>query len=113
MKTILRLLCCGILFFCSDIAGGGYYDHYYPWNYCYQSWDYSQYSIPYFALHPPVYYSYHIARTYGDSPFPYRPGMRPYLACSSAPSPKIIKNEYVSGAAPAPSEPLHQTHQPL
>src|SRR5436305_15351376 len=27
--------------------------------------------IPYFALHPPVYYSYPVARTYGYSPFAY------------------------------------------
>ena len=35
---------------------------------------YAQYGhehIPYFALHPPVYYSYPVARTYGYSPFAY------------------------------------------
>jgi hypothetical protein len=26
-------------------------------------------TMPYFALHPPVYYSRHVARTYGFSPF--------------------------------------------
>lgn len=36
---------------------------------------YSSDSIPYFALHPPVYYSYRVARTYGYSPFAYPPGV--------------------------------------
>ena len=36
---------------------------------------YTQYSIPYFALHPPVYYSYPVPRTYGYSPWAYPPGV--------------------------------------
>jgi hypothetical protein len=39
-------------------------------------------SVPYFALHPPVYYSYRVARTYGRSPFAYPPEM---AAAGSAP----------------------------
>jgi hypothetical protein len=35
---------------------------------------YQQETIPYFALHPPVYYSVPVARTYGYSPFAYPPG---------------------------------------
>lgn len=34
---------------------------------------YVQDQIPYFAAHPPVYYSRPVARTYGYSPFPYPP----------------------------------------
>jgi hypothetical protein len=30
-------------------------------------------NLPYFALHPPVYYSYPVPRTYGYSPFAYPP----------------------------------------
>ena len=30
--------------------------------------------IPYYALYPPVYYSYPVPRTYGYSPFAYPPG---------------------------------------
>lgn len=30
--------------------------------------------VPYYALYPPVYYSYPVARTYGYSPFAYPPG---------------------------------------
>ena len=32
-------------------------------------------SVPYFSLHPPVYYSYRVPRTYGYSPFAYPPGV--------------------------------------
>jgi hypothetical protein len=32
------------------------------------------YRIPYYALFPPVYYSYPVARPYGYSPFAYPPG---------------------------------------
>ncbi|NQT14106.1 MAG: hypothetical protein HQ582_15235 [Planctomycetes bacterium] len=31
---------------------------------------------PYFSLHPPVYYSVPVARTYGYSPYAYPPGTR-------------------------------------
>jgi hypothetical protein len=36
---------------------------------------YSSSPVPYFSLHPPVYYSYRVARTYGYSPFAYPPGV--------------------------------------
>lgn len=49
------------------IPFGGYWG----WNGSYST--YSQDSIPYFALNPPVYYSYPVARTYGLYPFPYIP----------------------------------------
>lgn len=35
---------------------------------------YSTESVPYYALHPPVYYSFPVPRTYGYSPFAYPPG---------------------------------------
>jgi hypothetical protein len=47
-------------------GGCGGMPFYYPF--------YAQYGrehIPYFALHPPVYYSYPVPRTYGYSPFAY------------------------------------------
>ncbi len=55
---------------------------------------------PYFALHPPVYYSEQVARPYGLSPFAYR----------SAPveshrvKPTVITNPYVT-PSPAPAAP--------
>ena len=49
--------------------------------------------IPYFALHPPVYYSYPVARTYGYSPFAYPPGtMTPEI---TKPEPVVISNRFV------------------
>ena len=49
--------------------------------------------VPYFALHPPVYYSLPVPRTYGYSPFAYPPGtMTPELA---PPTPVEIINPYV------------------
>jgi hypothetical protein len=35
---------------------------------------YQRETIPYFSLHPPVYYSKVVPRTYGYSPFAYPPG---------------------------------------
>jgi hypothetical protein len=51
-------------------------------------------NIPYFALHPPVYYSEHVPRTYGYSPFAY-PGsvMTPEIA--APPQPLDIINPHV------------------
>jgi len=48
--------------------------------------------IPYFAKHPPVYYSYPVARTYGYSPWAYPPTvMTPELP----PAVKTVMNPYV------------------
>ena len=51
---------------------------------------------PYFALHPPVYYSHPVARSYGYSPYAY-PGttMTPEVYESSGPAPEVIMNPYV------------------
>lgn len=61
-------------------------------------------NLPYFALHPPVYYSAPVPRTYGYSPFAYPPGtMTPEIGCMV--EPVTISNPYVPtstpGAAPA------------
>jgi hypothetical protein len=37
----------------------------------------NQPKIPYYALYPPVYYSYPVARPYGYSPFALPPGVEP------------------------------------
>jgi hypothetical protein len=44
-----------------------------PWTYLPPS-IYVQERSPYFALHPPVYYSYPVQRPYGYLPYPYLPG---------------------------------------
>ena len=51
--------------------------------------------MPYFALHPPVYYSYPVARTYGFSPFPYPPEV---LTPELPPAP-VVRNPYVVNVA--------------
>jgi hypothetical protein len=76
--------------------------------------------IPFYAAHPPVYYSYPIARPYGDSPFPsppayYGPGVEdsgpqtiinPYAQPGSAvPSNAAPSNGAPNGATPAPPAP--------
>jgi hypothetical protein len=77
------------------IGGGGY------------GWDIAELyrelynNLPYFALHPPVYYSEVVPRTYGYSPFAYPPGvMTPDLACAP-PQPVTINNPYVPATKPA------------
>jgi hypothetical protein len=45
-----------------------------------------EYHVPYFAAHPPVYYSHPVPRTYGYSPFAYPPGvMTPEIVEESQP----------------------------
>jgi hypothetical protein len=79
----------------------------------YQSLDYpTETRVPYFAAHPPVYYSTPVPRTYGYSPFAYPPDVRtPEVAGGCVVQPAAIINPYVpssttdhnssEGAAPA------------
>jgi|SoiMethySBSTD1v2_1073268.scaffolds.fasta_scaffold511392_1 hypothetical protein len=64
-------------------------------------------NVPYFALHPPVYYSYPVPRTYGYSPFAYPPYvMTPEIAAEV--EPLTIDNPYVprkTDATPPAAEP--------
>lgn len=50
---------------------------------------------PYFALHPPVYYSYPVPRPYGYSPFAYSGNVRTPEIVSELIEPAIITNPYV------------------
>jgi hypothetical protein len=51
-------------------------------------------NVPYYALHPPVYYSYPVPRTYGYSPFAYPPHvMTPDVVIES--QPVTIHNPHV------------------
>lgn len=51
-----------------------------PYGLGFFNYDWNQPRIPYYALYPPVYYSYPVARPYGYSPFAYPPGtMTPEL----------------------------------
>jgi hypothetical protein len=62
---------------------------------------------PYFALHPPVYYSYAVPRTFGHSPFPY-PGT--YRTPEVQPAqPEVIENPYVEPEKDNEQLPLENT----
>jgi hypothetical protein len=95
-----NLLCCLLCFcFCGVCVADDYFSispyQAYGWGCCYCPTSYSQESVPYFALHPPVYYSYPIARTYGDSPYPYPPGLNAMQAQTPSAQPQIIRNDYI------------------
>ena len=88
----------------------------YGYGYLYDSLDYN---VPYFAAHPPVYYSYPVPRTYGYSPFAYPPTVmtpevvaeakplqiiNPYVPSSEKSAPKADEDR--TAAAPSQPEPL-------
>jgi hypothetical protein len=59
--------------------------------------------IPYFAEHPPVYYSHIVPRSYGQSPYAYWPG--PFTPMIT-PEPIYVPNPYVPGVEELPGEPV-------
>ncbi|TWT48744.1 hypothetical protein [Botrimarina hoheduenensis] len=64
----------------------------------YRSLDYpTDRRVPYFAAHPPVYYSHPVPRTYGYSPFAYGPDVR--TPDYAVPQPVEIVNPFVPSAA--------------
>lgn len=67
----------------------------------------SPYAVPYYALHPPVYYSYAIPRTFGYSPFPYPGTYRtPEVEESTA---EVILNPHVDAPKAEPKPMKLQT----
>lgn len=65
----------------------------------YRSLDYpTERRVPYFAAHPPVYYSQPVPRTYGHSPFAYGPSHQTPEVYQTA-KPVIIENPYVKKAS--------------
>jgi hypothetical protein len=60
-------------------------------------------NLPFYALHPPVYYSYPVPRTYGYSPFAYPPYvMTPEFAGAS--EPLEIINPHVDSTEAKPTK---------
>ena len=51
---------------------------------------------PYFALHPPVYYSQPVPRTYGYSPYAYPKSVRTPDVHVEMPAAKVIRNPHVT-----------------
>jgi hypothetical protein len=84
------LLAAGLMIATQEVQAGG------PCGYGYFGYGgYSTYTreyIPYFAQHPPVYYSQPVARPYGYSPYAYPPGtLTPEPAAAA---PKTIMNPF-------------------
>lgn len=61
---------------------------------------------PYFALHPPVYYSQPVARTYGYSPFAYPGSVRTPDVHVEMPAAKMLKNPHVTPTTAKPKKTL-------
>ena len=59
---------------------------------------------PYFAIHPPVYYSHAVPRTYGYSPYAYPGSVRTPEVKVEAPAAKMVKNPYATPAAAKPKK---------
>lgn len=80
--------------FTADAASAD--DAFWPWagwgGYVYGS-SYVSDSIPYYAMYPPVYYSYRVARTYGSCPFAYLPSTTPG---SRSFAPRAVESGYAS-----------------
>ncbi len=89
-------------------AQGPYISHRVPvatyWGYHWPSL-YSQEHIPYFAQHPPVYYSYPVRRTYGLSPYAWPPVVTTAQRRHPAKPPLVIRNPYVVSSGVAVARP--------
>ena len=86
-------------------CGGGYLGGNYHYNL------YGMEHVPYYALHPPVYYSYPLPRSYGYSPFAYPPGTRtPEIEIEFA-EPEVMVNPYVPQTEKPAAATLDKTTQ--
>ncbi len=67
-------------------------------------------SVPYYSLHPPVYYSYPVPRPYGYSPFAYPPGTpTPEILAAPAAQPKVTVNPYTPSSRGRRDRPAERT----
>ena len=87
--VLIAILGCGV----GDIASahGGIYGGYNGFGY--DGYITTDRQIPYFAQHPPVYYSYVVPRTYGYSPYAYRAYVRTPSPRRSRPL--VLRNYHV------------------
>lgn len=67
--------------------------------------------VPYYVLHPPVYYSHVVRRPYGLSPYPYFGNAT--CADSTDQRPVVIRNRFVATSGPATASPVRSAPQPL
>jgi len=96
---------------CGTACGQGHGAYGYGAYGYFPSYVYVRDYIPYFALHPPVYYSMPVPRTYGYSPFAYPPGTRtPEIA---EPEPLVVPNKFVPSKDRPEPEPDEVARKPL
>jgi hypothetical protein len=89
LTSLLFLLVATLL-----VASDSYADGNWWWGgspYGFNNINRSDREIPFYAEHPPVYYSYIVPRTYGQSPYAYWPG--PYTP-TLTPEPIMVDNPY-------------------
>jgi len=71
---------------------------------------YSREKLPFYTLHPPVYYSLPVPRSYGYSPFAYPPGVRtPEITVE----PEVIQNPTIPAKPAALPRPARTAAAPL
>jgi hypothetical protein len=116
---VLAVVCCFLVAGISSADGPGSYlseggcHGVGAWDYFYLPRStYTHDYIPYFAKHPPVYYSYPVPRTYGYSPYAYPPSVRtPEVEFVE---PVTIRNPYVPKSETRQKRRADQvTRQPL
>jgi hypothetical protein len=71
-------------------AGHGAWGGFAPWY-----TGYTREYVPYYAMHPPVYYSYPVPRAYGWSPWAYPPGVMTPEILGEMAGPKEMINPHV------------------
>lgn len=106
--AVLTVLLLGLVLACPSQSaqaqiGPGYVGQLFGYGYSANNLDY----IPYFAAHPPVYYSRPVPRTYGYSPYAYPAGtMTPDVRWVA---PEVVLNPfYDSRPVVTPAETPHQ-----
>lgn len=95
MLALMAGIACSVAF-AGEVSAQGYgYPGYWDIGQLYRQLD-SQ--VPYFAAHPPVYYSYPVARPYGHSPFAYLPSVQAPAMVPAPVKPQEILNPFTSKA---------------
>jgi len=70
---------------------------------------YTREYIPYYSMHPPVYYSYPVPRPYGYSPWAYPPGTMTPEILGEITGPKEIINPHVPAPEAKPTSTSNKT----
>lgn len=100
-RHLRRALLLGLIFGAGSLANSASAQTFSPyvfggtlgWPYGFYQDDY----VPYYALHPPVYYSVPVPRTYGWSPWAYPPGvLTPEVAEYE---PAVVENPHVESSS--------------